>query len=197
MDLTAIIPVKGFATAKERLSPGLEPLDRALLATITAGHVIETCVAAGCRTLVVTDDVAVADLAADLGADHVADPGSGLDDAVRAGVAAASGAWIVLHADLPLLDVAAIRRAAALLDEGSWVIAPSRDGGTNLVGGTGRFDPAYGPASFHRHLGWIGRAGIRHRVIVDAALAVEIDTPADLAVAAAHPGGAWLRPFLS
>lgn len=197
MEITAVIPIKGFSVAKGRLSPEVAPYDRAVIATVTAGHVIESCIAADLTTLVVTDDAAVADLARDLGADAVPDPGGGLDAAVTAGVAAAGGPWVVLHADLPLLDPGTLFDATRHLATGHWVIAPSRDGGTNLLGGRGIFDFAYGHASFHRHLARIGRRSLPHRILVAAAVAVEIDTPTDLAAAASHPGGRWLLPFLS
>lgn len=197
MDITALIPVKGFSVAKERLAPEVPAYDRAIIATVTAGHVIESCVAAGLTTLVVTDDEAVAHLARDLGADAVPDPGSGLDAAVTAGVAVVDGPWLVLHADLPLLDPGTLSDAAQTVSAGHWVIAPSRDGGTNLLGGRGGFDFAYGHGSFHRHLARLGRHGLPHRILVGAAVAVEIDTPIDLAAAASHPGGRWLLPFLS
>jgi 2-phospho-L-lactate guanylyltransferase len=197
MQITAILPVKGFSTAKARLSPGIDPLDRALIATATAGHVIETCVGAGFRTLVVTDDDAVAALAIDLGSSPVPDPGEGLDVAAAAGIRSAPGPWMVLHGDLPLLDVAILETAADPVRAGRWVAAPSRDGGTNLLGGTGPFEPTYGPGSFHRHLGRIARLGHDAVVLVHEAVAVEIDTPTDLTAAAHRPGGRWLQPFLS
>jgi 2-phospho-L-lactate guanylyltransferase len=196
MDTTAIVPIKGFSTAKARLATGLDPLDRALIATATAGHVVETCVRAGCRTVVVTGDQAVAALAVDLGAEPHPDPGGGLDTAVAAGIEVSDGSWVVLHGDLPLLDVTAIEQAARRIEDGFWVVAPSRDGGTNLLGGRGRLDTAYGPASFHRHVGRAARHG-PVSVLVNEALAVEIDTPGDLAAAAQRPGGRWLLPFLS
>jgi 2-phospho-L-lactate guanylyltransferase len=197
MEITAIVPVKGFSAAKERLGPGIEPLDRALIATATAGHVVEACVGAGFRTVVVTDDDAAAALALDLGAHPLEDPGTGLDAAAAAGMRAASGPWAVLHGDLPLLNVPKLLAVAHLLAEGRWLAAPARDGGTNLLGGHGHFETAYGPGSFHRHLGRIARLGLPVDVLVDEALAVEIDTPADLAAAAGRPDGRWLQPFLS
>lgn len=197
MDITTIVPVKGFSIAKERLAPGFEALDRAAIATATAGHVIAACVGAGTRTIVVTDDAVVADLAGDLGAAVVPDPGAGLDAATAAGMRETDGPWAVLHADLPLLDDRILRTLAPRVAPGRWLLAPSRDGGTNLLAGTGRFPTAYGPASFHRHLGRIAAAGGHVTVVVDEALAIEIDTPRDLAVAASRPGGRWLAPFLS
>ena len=57
-----------------------------------------------------------------------------------------------MHGDLPLLDGATMTDARATLAAGGSVIAPSRDGGTNLLGSQGRIRLSYGPGSFHRHL---------------------------------------------
>jgi len=122
----------------------------------------------------------------------------GLDGAARAGAEAAAErgvAWCVVHSDLPLLtagDITAVRR---LLDEGGAVLAPSRDGGTNLLAAREPIGFRYGPRSFARHLA--AAAHLPRRVIVTPGTAVELDTPADLREAAALPGGAWLHPYLS
>lgn len=197
MDLTAVIPIKGFPAAKERLSPGLDPASRAAIAAATAGRVIKTCVDVGYTTIVVTADGDVAALASDLGATPVAESGTGLDAAAAAGIAVAAGPWLVVHADLPLLDASSLHRARGALEAGRWVIAAARDGGTNLLGGVGAFEFSYGPGSFHRHLGRIAASGNLPLILVDEATALEIDTPRDLAVAAHRPGGGWLLPFLS
>jgi len=195
MDPTAIIPVKSFTTAKERLSDHLSSARRADLARATALHVIHVTIDSGFNTIVVTDDSEVADLAHRHGARHVPDPGNGLNAAAEAGIAAVEGPWVVLHADLPLLDRPALRGTSQVLDRGHHLIAPSRDGGTNLLGGKGDFHFSYGPASFHQHLGLIGRDPVT--ILIDAATATEVDTIEDLIAAANRPEGAWLLPFLS
>lgn len=194
MHVTAVIPLKGFTVAKERLAPGLSVERRALLAAATAGHVITTCQDAGMRTIVVTGDAAVVDLATRLGALAVPDPGTGLDAAASAGVAAAD-TWMVVHGDLPLLSTDAMTMVLDVLAREHWGIAPARDGGTNLIAGSGPFAFAYGPDSFHRHLARISPAPFE--IVVTAATAVEIDTPDDLAAAASLPGGEWLETYLS
>jgi 2-phospho-L-lactate guanylyltransferase len=194
MEVTAVIPLKGFTVAKERLAPGLSAQRRALLAAATAQRVITACLDAQMPTIVVTGDPAVVELATRLGASGIADPGSGLDAAAAAGVATVDS-WVVVHGDLPLLSADALTRVVAARSRGHWAIAPARDGGTNLIAGSGVFGFAYGPASFHRHLARIAPKPIE--IVVSAATAVEIDTPDDLEAAASLPGGEWLRAYLS
>lgn len=194
MHPTAVVPIKGFTVAKERLDIPVET--RAALAQATAAHVLETCLEAGLAVIVVTSDDHVADMGRSLGATIVADPGGGLDAAVTSGVATATP-WLVLHGDLPLLDVASLARASEALDTGTAPIGPARDGGTNLIGGHGEFRFAYGTASFHRHLGTIARSGRPPRILVSEAIATEVDTIRDLTAAASRPGGEWLGAFLS
>jgi len=125
----------------------------------------------------------------------VPDPGSGLDAAATAGIATTpAGPWAVIHGDLPLITATDLDGIAAAA-EGAVVLAPSRDGGTNLVAASGPFEFSYGPASFSRHLARV--AARSPRVIIRVGLAVELDTPADLAAARAHPEGRWLSYFLS
>lgn len=193
--MLVVVPLRGFADAKSRLDP-IPPARRAALARAVADHVITTVRAAGVEVAVVTGSDEVAAWCADRRVARVADPGGGLNAAAATGVAAAgSGAWGVLHGDLPLLTGHDVAAAVAAGSAGSTVLTPSRDGGTNLIVGTGTFPFRYGPGSFARHLA--AAADRAPLVLVTVGLAVEIDTPADLTAAAAHPAGAWIRPFLS
>jgi len=108
--------------------------------------------------------------------------------------AAAEAPWVVLHADLPLVTGNALRAIVAAAGAGP-VIAPSYDGGTSALGDSGterRRHFAYGPASFQAHLARSPAA----QVIVDYRLAIDVDRPRDLQVAARLPGGEWLQRFL-
>lgn len=194
MHPTAVVPIKGFTAAKERLDLPHEV--RAALARATAAHVVETCRVAGLPVAVVTADEAVAEMGRGLGARIVTDPGSGLDAAAAAGIVGVDR-WLVLHGDLPILDDTALANACDALAAGLAPIGPARDGGTNLIGGRGAFRFAYGPGSFHRHLAAMARTGQTPAVLVSEAIATEIDTVRDLGDAAARPAGAWLEPFLS
>jgi 2-phospho-L-lactate guanylyltransferase len=188
----AVIPIRGFSSAKTRLGPTVPPTERAELARLTATRVVGACDDAGFEVVVVSSDPDVA-----AWGDHrclvIQDPDDGLDAATRAGVDVAEGPWVVVHADLPLLDAATMRTVAALLQEGRSVAAPSRDGGTNLMGSTVPVSFAYGPGSFHRHLARLPRPAA---VLVDPKTLIELDTPGDLSEAARTAGGDWLERFL-
>jgi 2-phospho-L-lactate guanylyltransferase (CobY/MobA/RfbA family) len=71
------------------------------------------------------------------------------------------------------------------------VLAPSSDGGTSLIGGVGQFDFAFGPESFHRHLARLAERTVN--ILTTVGTLLDLDKPADLEAAAAHPRGAWLN----
>jgi 2-phospho-L-lactate guanylyltransferase len=142
--------------------------------------------------VVVTSDPTAAALArARAGAtvlpDH--DPPQGMNAAVVRGLEAAAGrgaeAVLVLTADLPLAhpdDLAAI--LAASPPGPSAVLVPSRDGtGTNamLLRPPGALDPRLGPDSLARHAAQADRRGVVVRRLERPALALDVDTPRDLA----------------
>ena len=122
VDWHLVVPVKGGATAKSRLHPPAG-VGREELALALATDCLTAC-AAGMprgRVLVVTSDERVREVARAVGAHVVADPGTGLDAAVRAGrdaaLARADAAPVaVLLGDLPSLrpdDLAAALAAAS------------------------------------------------------------------------------------
>jgi 2-phospho-L-lactate guanylyltransferase len=190
------VPLKAFTTAKGRLAGALAPGERARLMQESALRVIRAAAGAGAAVAVVTPEPAVAEWADRHGADVIAEPpGGGLDGAAAAaaGSAAAAGVvWCIAHGDLPLLtagEVEAILSAAGT----ATVLAPSRTGGTNLAAGRQPMVFSYGPGSFRRHL---PAAPQPVRVHLTAATAIDLDTPDDLAAAAALDGGGWLRRYL-
>lgn len=176
-----VVPVKAFRVAKRRLAPALGPAVRAALARQLAGVVVAA--ARPLLVLVVCDDDEVAGWARAAGAGVVWSPGRGLDGAVADGVAeaAAGGATrvIVAHADLPLA-----RDLPALLEvRGEVVVVPDRRrDGTNaaVVPAAAGFSFSYGPRSCDRHVAEGRRLGLSVAVHDDAALAWDVDVPADL-----------------
>lgn len=185
----AIIPVKDFLRAKERLAPALDPRSRARLARSMAAHVV-----AACRPLpvaVVCDSVNVREWAVGVGARVVWTPGLGLNGAVGAGVDWVTGQGakqvLVVHADLPFArDLGDL--VCGEPDPTRVVLVPDRhDDGTNaLVIPTSRgFRFAYGSGSFQRHRTEAGRLDLRVEVVRSESLAWDVDLPADLAGSAA------------
>lgn len=189
MSLLIAIPVKPFGVAKARLHPVLNAVQRSLLGRTVASHTAGEAVAIGARVAVITGDNGVARWATDLGVEVVRESsefGPGLNGAGAAAVAAAErdgSDWLILHADLPLVTRVDLAAAIGRHRPGRHVIAPSYDGGTSLIMGTGAFPFSYGPGSFHRHL---QAAGNTAEVVVRAGLALDLDTPGDLEAALAH-----------
>lgn len=143
-----------------------------------AEHTVGAIHRAGLPVLVVSSDPAVTAWSAAHVEEIVPEPSAGgLDAAALAGVSAAPGPWMVVHADLPALtseDVAVAAQFAAH----TTVIAPSRDGGTSLIGGKGGPRSfSYGPGSFRRHLSATRGQAI---ILVRRGLALDVDRPWDL-----------------
>jgi len=189
-----IVPIKSFTGAKERLASALTAPERAKLARFMALRVLRA--AAPMPVLVVCDDDDVTAWALLNGAAVVRQDKPGLNNAVQSGFAAARDAgykWAVIaHSDLPLAN-----RLDHLLDhlhDGLPDTGPSSDRAAVIVGdqhkdGTNvlvlatsyNFEFHYGPSSFTAHCAEAAQQGLDLRIVADAALAIDIDTPSDLA----------------
>jgi 2-phospho-L-lactate/phosphoenolpyruvate guanylyltransferase len=190
----ALVPAKRLEGALRRLAPALErPLRRELQVAMLR-DVFAACAGAPelAGVLVVTSDPEVARLARELAAaDVIADhaPPQGMNGAVERGLGALTArraeAALVLTADLPLArpeDVAAI--LAASPPAPSAVLVPSHEGtGTNamLLRPPLAIAPRLGPGSLARHLALAARRGALARLLERPRLALDIDTPRDLA----------------
>ena len=182
MPIVAAVPVKSFSAAKMRLAAAIAPDVRIALSQEMARRTCELLAEAGARPLVLAADAQVARWARALGHEVVLDESSDLNQAAAAAVAVASGrAWLLLHADLPLLDSEVLTPLLAAIEGGQSMISSSRDGGTPAIGATLiSFDFAYGPSSFHRHLRRLTPTD--PKVLVDPRLAIDLDEPSDLEV---------------
>jgi 2-phospho-L-lactate guanylyltransferase len=172
----------------------LAPVARSRLGQSLAERTAAVAVDAGMVPILVAGDAEVAGWALELGFPTIPDPGGGLNDAAAAGARwadAASSTWLVLHTDLPLLTIDELEDISMALSTNGWVIAPSADGGTSALGGSGEATFSYGPGSFHQHLGRFPEA----RIISALGLLHDVDSFADLVSAWRHPRGAWLEQF--
>jgi 2-phospho-L-lactate guanylyltransferase len=182
MPIVAGVPVKSFAAAKMRLAAAIATDARIALSQEMARRTCSLLAEAGARPLVLAADREVARWAKALAHEVVLDERSDLNQAAASAVAAAYGQpWLVLHADLPLLDSEILATLLAVVQNGRSVIAPSRDGGTPAIGGSlTTFAFGYGPSSFRGHLRRLARTD--PRVLVDPRLAIDLDEPSDLEV---------------
>lgn len=174
----AIIPIRSFE-GMTRLSEWLGTEDRMRIARDLADRTVRAALDAATQVSVVTADAEVRRWALATGVDVIDEQASrGLDAAAATGLnEIGDDPWFVIHADLPAVTPADIRAAADMVEH-RYVLAPSHDGGTSLIGGTGsRFPFRYGPGSFGRHLSALrGEAAI----LVRPGLALDLDRPWDL-----------------
>ena len=197
MKTMAVLPVKAFSAAKQRLAADLGA-PRPDLAERMAGDVLEAlCAARGLdRVLVVTRDPGAAVLAGRVGAETVDEPELlGHSAAASLGVARAVklGAERVLLAagDCPLLTAPDVEGVLERHPEPGVVILADRHGtGTNglLLSPPDAIEPAFGPGSCKRHAGLARKAGLPCTVESIPGFALDVDTADDLeAVRAATP----------
>jgi 2-phospho-L-lactate guanylyltransferase len=198
MRTLAILPVKRFGLAKQRLAERLSPEQREALAQAMVTDVLGALVISRRldEVLVITNEPTVVSIAEPLGAtiapDH-RDAGQSAAAAIGVEYAKRNGFERVLlvPGDCPALDRDELD---ALLDEHtdspSVVIVPDRHGaGTNalLLAPPDVIAPSFGPESFERHRELADAAGVTSAVARPATLLIDIDTPADLAALLAGP----------
>lgn len=134
----------------------------------------------------------VQDWALQLGLVAMSEDEPGLDSAARTGRSWATGhglAWVVIHSDLPLVRSSELRVISDAVERGRDVIAPSSDGGTSALSAGEPIEFAYGPGSFHRHLGQLRDP----LIAVTAGTLHDLDSANDLEAATHHSEGRWLR----
>jgi 2-phospho-L-lactate/phosphoenolpyruvate guanylyltransferase len=191
MNGIAILPVKRFSLAKRRLEAGLpaeprERLSEAMLADVLAAldHTRRVqCV------LAVTAEPRAAAAAREHRAEVIDDSGhDGHSRAAALGVARAlelgASAVALLPGDCPLLDPAELDGALDSLADKRVAIVPDRHGtGTNalFLAPPDAIRPAFGEGSRERHERLARAAGRELAIEPLRSLALDIDTPDDLA----------------
>lgn len=169
--INVIVPIRSF-DGMTRLAGVLDGEARSALSVSLAELVVDAATRRGVVVRVLTDDHQVRSWARDRDAAVLDDNGNGLSGAVTAAVAYVDQPWVVVHADLPLVDREIFNTVFASVDAGRSVLAPSIDGGTNLIAGHAPIQFSYGPDSFTRHFALIPAA----EVVADRRLALEVDT---------------------
>ncbi len=190
MKTIAILPVKHFDDAKQRLAGGIEDTRRRDLAAAMVADVLEAIGQARTieRTIVVTGDPIAQGLAAEVGAEVVPDPtDTSHVRAALAGIARAEAdgaeCVVLLAGDCPLLDPRELDRLLTGVPAPYVGIVPDRHGpGTNalLLSPPDAIVPSFGAGSRERHVGLAREAGIPFGVEELASLGLDLDTPADV-----------------
>ena len=190
MKATAVLPVKRFAAAKQRLAPGMGASHRAELAAAMLEDVLEAIGAARSieRTIVVSSEPRAVEIASASGTEVIADPDEGgHSGAALAGIARAqqlsAGTVVLLPIDCPLLAPRELERLLTGMPERYVAIVPDRHGtGTNALALSppGAIEPSFGEGSCARHVAAARAAGVPFNVEELPSLALDLDTPADI-----------------
>lgn len=190
MRTLAILPIKSFSQAKQRLRSELSEADRRALVDSMFSDVLVALrrVPELEGIIVVSGDRVAQRIAQGYGATVVEDDERGHNSAVGEGIRTALEDGIervlLVPGDCPLLDPKEIEE---LLNhragERSALIVPDRHGtGTNalLLTPPDVLAPSFGPDSCRRHLADAGMAGVPAEVVEVPCLAFDVDTPDDL-----------------
>jgi len=194
MKVSALIPVKGFRNAKQRLSPLLGAADRELLAEAMFRDVLrEVTRARGLEAaLVVTGNDKVAEIAAVLGAAVIREPvetgETGAVDFARLELKRAGReAVLILPGDMPLMRASDIEQVLAKVPNGATapfaLLVPSHDRlGTNalLLAPPDVIKLRFGYDSFSYHMSQVSALGLPLRFFENEAIGLDIDEPTDL-----------------
>lgn len=212
MSTVAILPMKAFEEAKQRLKPVLgsgfrsafvEAMYADVLIALRRTSSIE-------RTLVVTADRTASRIAEGSNALLVADTAASHSEAATLGVTRAltlaATRVLLIPGDCPLLDPAELDSLLARpVGERSAIVVPDRHGsGTNalLLTPPDALTPAFGEGSCKRHSELATAQGAAPEVVQVPTLGLDIDTPDDLdalraALASKRGGAAHTRGMIS
>jgi 2-phospho-L-lactate/phosphoenolpyruvate guanylyltransferase len=187
---TAVLPVKRFAAAKQRLAPGIGATHRAELAAAMLEDALEAIGAARSieRVVVVTGEPQAIELAKAREAEVLPDPDKGgHSGAALAGIHRAeehgAGCVVLLPIDCPLLAPRELERLLTGMPELYVAIVPDRHGtGTNALAlaPPAAIEPSFGEGSCTRHVAAARAAGVPFGVEELPSLALDLDTPADV-----------------
>src|ERR671925_1602305 len=187
----ALIPVKDLTHAKVRLSPLLSPDERQALAAAMLDDVLAALRQATAldRIALVTTDAHALALAAQWGFE-VVDEGSGRGEtgavelAVKVCRERGASSLAVIPGDIPLLTAADVDVVLQHGRQYDIVIVPSWDSrGTNavLLRPPDALRLRFGSWSFFPHVKQAKRRGLSYKVVRLPRVALDVDTPADLA----------------
>ena len=193
MRTLAIVPIKSLANAKQRLAKTLAGGSRRSLVQAMFSDVLGALRRAeGVDAIaVVTDDVVAEALARADGVVVLPDGReAGQSEATEVGIGYAReqefDRVLLVPGDTPLLDPVELEDLLMRCerDEIAAAVVPDRHGtGTNalVISPPSALSPSFGPDSLERHVAHAREAGVVHRVEAVPSLALDVDTPADLA----------------
>jgi 2-phospho-L-lactate guanylyltransferase len=211
MPTIAILPIKSFGNAKQRLREVLREGPRALLAEAMFSDVLVALRRASSidEIVVVSADPVGQQIAGGYGATVLDEHQHGHNPAAALAIEWALGSGVdralLVPGDCPLLDPVEVDELIERrVNSRSALIVPDRHGtGTNalLLTPPDALAPSFGPDSCQRHAAIAESDGTAHDIVEVPSLALDIDTPDDLvalraALETSHGGAAHTRGML-
>lgn len=191
MDTLAILPIKTLTVAKQRLADQLDAGTRRALVEAMFSDVLVALRRARRvdQVLVVTADHGAQRIAEGYGAIVCDDDDQGHNSAAARGIARAldldATRALLICGDCPLLDQVELDGLIGMpVEHPSALIVPDRhDTGTNalLLTPPGALQPSFGRDSHARHTRQADAAGVAALTVRIPTLALDVDTPEDLA----------------
>ncbi len=189
MVVYAIVPLKGLSASKKRLSTILNPQERKKLTIAMLEDVLIALQNSTVeKTVIISNDSTVRDLAAKFGASYLAEKTHSLNSAIEEAtewcLQKGAEAVLVLPADIPLLSTKDVDKIIELGDceEQIVVLSPSSDGGTNALfqSPPNLIQASFGPRSFSKHLKEANSRRLNMRLYHSTGVATDIDSAEDL-----------------
>ena len=193
MTITAVIPVKQLANAKQRLSSFLSASDRAALFSAMVRDVLTAVEACSLidQIMVVTNDLEVSELGKEYDAKIRPEPQrpgliESVTEAARDLSLAGVSTMVFLPGDVPLVsaeELESVLEGFGSSNEAEFLIVPAADlGGSNCVvcSPPDCITFGFGEDSFRRHLSIARELGLNPTVMKLPGIGLDIDTPNDL-----------------
>lgn len=191
MKTAALLPLKDFVNAKQRLAGVLAPHERHALFHAMVEDVLTalTTTQQIDRVLVISDDPGARLLAQQFGTDYVTERDTGvrgMNAVIEAGVArliqAGYSRVLIAHGDLPLLNATELDALLHAAQHGIWIAPDVHNDGTNVMVccPPQAIEFCYGAGSCAAHQAQALRRGVACTLWRSANMAVDIDYPDDL-----------------
>jgi 2-phospho-L-lactate guanylyltransferase len=179
-----ILPVKSFASAKQRLGERFGEAERAVLAQAMVADVLDELARAAVGPLIVVSGQP--QVARPPAVTVLDDREEGQSAAALLGLARARelecDRALLVPGDCPLIDGGELRELAVRAQALDVAIVPDRHGtGTNglALATDGEFEPQFGPGSCARHVQQAHDKGLAYEVISVPCLQLDVDTRED------------------
>ncbi|MBA59736.1 MAG: 2-phospho-L-lactate guanylyltransferase [Gammaproteobacteria bacterium] len=193
IQVAALMPIRNFGDAKNRLSGVLDQKERSLLFSAMVEDVLATL--QGCAKVdsivVVTNDLEAGALAQDYGATVIPEPERpglirAVSEAARQLTEAGVEVMLFLPGDVPLVgieELEVVLEGFGQSEKPELVIVPAKDmGGTNCmaISPPSAIDFKFGEDSYKKHLDSARSMEIEPQTLRLPGIGLDIDTPADL-----------------